>query len=142
MKRFGLLAVLVLASVDARADSPYDGPWKQSPLKDVAGMLRSCSYAAYAGLDQYVAAHPELAGGSGADHLAGWARLWQNSAAGEFLRGYRDAIAANPALLPSPQSAQQLLDAYQLEKAAYELVYELDNRPEWVRIPLNGILDL
>ncbi|MDE3189045.1 MAG: maltose alpha-D-glucosyltransferase [Acidobacteriota bacterium] len=115
---------------------------KQSPLKDVAGMIRSFSYAAYSGLDEYFAAHPELAGGSGADRLADWARLWQNSTAGEFLRTYCETIAANPALLPAPQDAQLLLDAYQLEKAAYELVYELDNRPEWVRIPLNGILDI
>ena len=116
---------------------------KQSPLKDVAGMIRSFSYAAHAGLDAHVAAaHAEIASGPGAGRLAGWARFWQNAVAGEFLRAYSEAIAAHEDLLPAAQDAQLLLEAYQLEKAAYELVYELDNRPDWVRIPLNGILDL
>ena len=115
---------------------------KQSPLKDVAGMIRSFSYAAYSGLSEFIAANPALAGSSDADCLAAWARFWQNSATAEFLRAYSETIGANPALLPSLESAQQLLDAYQLEKAAYELLYELNNRPEWLRIPLAGILDL
>jgi maltose alpha-D-glucosyltransferase/alpha-amylase len=51
-------------------------------------------------------------------------------------------MAANPALLPPPQRAQSLLSGYLLEKALYELLYELNNRPAWLRIPLAGILDL
>ena len=105
-------------------------------------MIRSFSYAAYSGLSEFIAANPALAGSSDADCLAAWARFWQNSATAEFLRAYSETIGANPALLPSLESAQQLLDAYQLEKAAYELLYELNNRPEWLRIPLAGILDL
>jgi maltose alpha-D-glucosyltransferase/alpha-amylase len=115
---------------------------KQSPLKDVAGMIRSLSYAAHAGLDQYLTANPEFARDSGYDRLAAWAILWQNSASAEFLRAYRETIAANPALLPSPQGSQTLLGAYLLEKALYELLYELNNRPAWLRIPLAGILTL
>ena len=115
---------------------------KQSPLKDVAGMFRSFSYASYSSLDQYLSANPDLARGSDADHIAAWGRLWQNAASAEFLRAYRETIAANPDLLPSPQQCQSLLGAYLLEKAIYELLYELNNRPAWLRIPLAGILSL
>jgi len=111
---------------------------KQSPLKDVAGMLRSFSYAAYAGLNAFAQRRPD-----DAKNLEPWARLWQNTVSTEFLRAYRLAIdAKNPKLIPQPAQAQLLLNAYLLEKALYELLYELDNRPAWVRIPLAGILTL
>ncbi|HUX27852.1 MAG TPA: maltose alpha-D-glucosyltransferase, partial [Terracidiphilus sp.] len=109
---------------------------KQSPLKDVAGMIRSFSYAAHAGLDRYLGANPD-SGGIGA-----WALCWQNSASAEFLRVYRETIAAHPDMLPSPKESQSLLGGYLLEKALYELLYELNNRPAWLRIPLAGILTL
>jgi maltose alpha-D-glucosyltransferase / alpha-amylase len=111
---------------------------KQSPLKDVAGMLRSFSYASYAGLSAFAQRRPE-----DAKNLEPWARFWQNAVSTEFLRAYRLAIdAADPKLIPQPAAAQLLLNAYLLEKALYELLYELDNRPAWVRIPLAGILAL
>jgi len=113
---------------------------KQSPLKDVAGMLRSLSYAAFSGLDQYVKANPDAAGD--AERLSAWSACWQNSVSAEFLCAYRKTLAAKPALLPSPPQAQSLLDAYLFEKALYELLYELNNRPAWLRIPLAGILTL
>jgi maltose alpha-D-glucosyltransferase/alpha-amylase len=115
---------------------------KQSPLKDVAGMIRSLSYAAYSGLDRFLNSNPELTRGHGAESLTAWAILWQNSTSSEFLRTYRETIAANPTLLPPPQESQALLAAYMLEKALYELLYELNNRPSWLRIPLAGILAL
>jgi maltose alpha-D-glucosyltransferase/alpha-amylase len=119
---------------------------KQSPLKDVAGMLRSFSYVAYSALNQHVAtnqtANQESARPADSQFLPAWAILWQNSASAEFLRTYRETIAANPAILPSPQQSQSLLGAYLLEKALYELLYELNNRPDWLRIPLAGILAL
>jgi maltose alpha-D-glucosyltransferase/alpha-amylase len=111
---------------------------KQSPLKDVAGMLRSFSYAAYAGLNAFAQRRPD-----DAKNLEPWARLWQNAVSTEFLCAYRHSIdAANPNLIPQPAQAQLLLNAYLLEKALYELLYELNNRPAWVRIPLAGILAL
>jgi maltose alpha-D-glucosyltransferase / alpha-amylase len=111
---------------------------KQSPLKDVAGMLRSFSYAAYAALNTYAQRHPE-----GAKNLEPWATLWQKAVSSEFLRTYQETIAAtNPDLIPQPAQSQLLLNAYLLEKSLYELLYELDNRPTWVRIPLAGILNL
>jgi maltose alpha-D-glucosyltransferase/alpha-amylase len=110
---------------------------KQCPLKDVAGMLRSFSYAAYAGLDHFTQRHPNTA-----RTLEPWAQLWQNAAATSFLSAWRTAMAANQHLTPQPQQAERLLNAYLLEKALYELLYELNNRPAWVRIPLAGILAL
>ncbi len=118
---------------------------KQSPLKDVAGMIRSLSYAAFTGLNRHVAAHPELAGDSRTGRLAAWAAFWERNASLRFLNAYRETAvsepgASRPALLPQWEDAQPLLGAYLLEKALYELLYELNNRPEWLRIPLAGIL--
>ncbi len=110
---------------------------KQSPLKDVAGMLRSFSYAAYSALDHFLQRHPGTQ-----KNLETWAELWQNSVSTEFLKAWRTAMQANPHLTPQPGQAQRLLNAYLLEKALYELLYELNNRPTWVRIPLAGILAL
>ena len=110
---------------------------KQSPLKDVAGMLRSFSYAAAAGLDRFGQRRPDIA-----RSIEPWAVLWQNAVSVEFLSAYRQTINTNPDLLPDRQSAQTMLDACLLEKALYELLYELNNRPTWVRIPLAGILAL
>ena len=115
---------------------------KQSPLRDVAGMLRSFSYAGFAGLKQYAAEHPDAAEQPDADRLKKWAMAWQNYAAGEFLAAYRETIGANSELLPPSQERQMLLDGYVLEKALYELLYELNNRPGWLQIPIAGILSL
>jgi maltose alpha-D-glucosyltransferase / alpha-amylase len=112
---------------------------KQSPLKDVAGMLRSFSYAAHAGLDRYLEAHPD---GAESGALNAWAGCWQSAVSAEFLHAYREAIAVNRQLLPPDEQAQPLLSAYLLEKALYELLYELNNRPAWLPIPLSGILNL
>ena len=110
---------------------------KQSPLKDVAGMLRSFSYAAYSALDHFVQRHPNTH-----KQLEPWAELWQNAVSTEFLHAWRNTVAAAPDLSPPPEPAQRLLNAYLLEKALYELLYELNNRPTWTRIPLLGILAL
>ena len=118
---------------------------KQSPLKDVAGMIRSFSYAARSGLNRFLERFPdrlEETRPGAASPFAGWAGFWEKAASAAFLGAYREAIAANPALLPPPQAAQSLLDAYILEKALYELLYELNHRPEWLRIPIDGILAL
>ncbi len=110
---------------------------KQSPLRDVAGMLRSFSYAAYSALDHFTQRRPGIA-----RTLEPWAQLWQNAVSTEFLTAWRTTIAANPHLTPQPLQAHRLLNAYLLEKALYELLYELNNRPAWAHIPLAGILAL
>ena len=110
---------------------------KQSPLKDVAGMLRSFSYGAYVTLMNYTARRPEdLA------RLLPWARLWERSVAGAFLRAYRETAAGAAYLPADPGDFRQLLRAYLADKVLSELLYELNNRPAWVRIPLEGILSL
>jgi len=97
-----------------------------SPMRDVAGMLRSFAYAASAAALQRGAQVP-------AD--------WEDRARGAFLDGY--LRTADASLLPPGQAAvEQLLAIFELEKAIYELRYELNNRPDWVRIPVAGILRL
>ncbi|MCA1561606.1 MAG: maltose alpha-D-glucosyltransferase [Acidobacteria bacterium] len=110
---------------------------KQSPLKDVAGMLRSFSYAAYAGLFAHTASRPaEFA------RLEGWARTWQSGAMAAFLHGYFDTAAGAQFIPADPHQRDALLQLFMLDKALYELTYELNNRPDWVRIPLWGIFEL
>jgi maltose alpha-D-glucosyltransferase/alpha-amylase len=115
---------------------------KQSPLKDVAGMMRSFSYVAFAGLKEYEENAGKLMEPSEAANLSKWALAWQNCASAEFLRTYEETIRKDPNLLPPSRDAQTLLDAFLLEKALYELQYEINNRPAWVHIPLAGILTL
>ena len=110
---------------------------KQSPMKDVAGMLRSFSYAAYAGLFAHSSTRP----GQFAE-LEPWARLWQTWASAAFLTGYL-ATAGHALIVPAePAQRNALLQLFMLDKAFYELNYELNNRPDWVRIPLAAILDV
>jgi maltose alpha-D-glucosyltransferase / alpha-amylase len=110
---------------------------KHSPLKDVAGMLRSFSYAANATLMTYTTRHPE-----DFESLEPWASLWERTVSAEFLSAYREATAGSDILPAAEEDFRRLLDACLLEKAMYELMYELNNRPTWVRIPLVGILAL
>ncbi len=115
---------------------------KRSPLRDVAGMLRSFHYAVYTVLlaqeaQGTVAPQPEIQ-----TSRASWAQLWHLWVSARFLKSYRDAASRALFLPRSSEELQVLLDAYILEKAVYELSYELNNRPEWVRIPLSGILQL
>jgi maltose alpha-D-glucosyltransferase/alpha-amylase len=110
---------------------------KYSPLKDVAGMLRSFSYAATATLMTYSIRHHEDFAS-----LEPWARLWERTVSDKFLSTYRETIKAGNILPPGEEDFRRLLDACLFEKATYELMYELNNRPTWVRIPLAGILAL
>jgi maltose alpha-D-glucosyltransferase/alpha-amylase len=74
--------------------------------------------------------------------LTGWAQHWQHAASAEFLSAYGETATRNAGLLPDPKAAQVLLEAYLLEKALYEVSYELNHRPDWLRIPISGILTL
>ncbi len=107
---------------------------KQPPLKDVAGMMRSFSYAAYAALFAFTVNTQD-------DYslLAPWADTWQRWAGEAFLSGYRAAIGTE-LIVSDTRQFNKLLTAFMLEKALYELGYELNNRPDWIRIPLLGIL--
>jgi maltose alpha-D-glucosyltransferase/alpha-amylase len=110
---------------------------KYSPLKDVAGMLRSFSYAALTGLGAATATRPE-----DVDRLAPWAEVWEKGVSLTFLGAYRAAVADARFLPSSPDDTDVLLQAWLTEKAVYELAYELNNRPDWVHIPLTGLLRL
>jgi maltose alpha-D-glucosyltransferase/alpha-amylase len=110
---------------------------KHSPLKDVAGMLRSFSYAAYSSLVSYTTRRPEAT-----ERLESWARLWERSASAAFLAAYRERIAGQGLLPETPAAEEALLRAYLVDKALYEVHYELNNRPGWVRIPLWGLASL
>jgi maltose alpha-D-glucosyltransferase/alpha-amylase len=110
---------------------------KQPALKDVAGMLRSFSYASYAALFAYAADRP-----ADFDRLEPWTRLWQTWAASSFLRAYL-AAARGASFVPRDHATlDAMLRAYLLDKAFYELVYELNNRPDWLAIPVWGLLGL
>jgi maltose alpha-D-glucosyltransferase/alpha-amylase len=110
---------------------------KQSPLKDVAGMIRSFSYAAYAALFAHAATRP-----GEFDRLEPWARIWQTWTTAAFLRAYFETVDRAPFVPADTEHRDALLRGFVLIKALYELNYELNNRPDWIRIPLWGIFDM
>ncbi|MEX2175472.1 MAG: maltose alpha-D-glucosyltransferase [Pirellulaceae bacterium] len=110
---------------------------KFSPLRDVAGMLRSYHYAAYAGLFAYTQDRP-----GDLDKLAPWAELWQQWVGAAFLQSYQTRADEANFIPQHPPEFTGLLDRFVLGKALYELAYELNNRPDWVRIPLGGVWQL
>ena len=113
---------------------------KLSPLQDVAGMLRSFHYAAYAPLLQQATA--ERSPHDALQVLGHWAQYWQKWVSTTFLKAYLEA-SRNAVFIPKGREEPgQLLDLFLLDKAVYELGYELNNRPSWVRIPLDGISQL
>jgi maltose alpha-D-glucosyltransferase/alpha-amylase len=113
---------------------------KRSPLRDVAGMLRSFHYAAYAALIALV--NRGIMRPDDLPPLESWANYWHVWICAAFMNTYL-AIAANGKFLPaSREEIEVLLDALLLEKAVYELGYELNNRPDWVKIPIQGIRQL
>ena len=107
---------------------------KSSPLRDVAGMLRSINYAAIAALLGSVDAR-----GENTTALEPLARDWEQRTSDAFLDGYRTTIAGCSSYPSDPAAAKTLLELFILEKAFYEVSYELANRPSWLRIPLEGI---
>jgi maltose alpha-D-glucosyltransferase/alpha-amylase len=113
---------------------------KRSPLRDVAGMIRSFDYVADAALFRQIelgALEPEQIA-----QLEPWTRFWYNWIAAAYLRAYLNTVQNSDLLPKSPAATAALLNAYLLEKAVYEVTYELNNRPDWVRIPLQGISQL
>jgi maltose alpha-D-glucosyltransferase/alpha-amylase len=115
---------------------------KQSPAKDVAGMMRSFGYAAYAALFAFTH-HTH------GDHhvLRQWADAWQQQVSAVFVETYLATMASGKkgratSPVPAPHAWTRLLRAFVLDKALYELAYEINHRPDWVRIPLTGIRKL
>ena len=109
---------------------------KHSPLKDVAGMLRSFDYAAFSALKSLTLERPE-----DLPQLEPYTQRWEAQVARLFLEGYAEAVRDTPLDLALPQ-AQALMRLFQIEKALYEIRYELANRPDWLAIPVLGLLAL
>jgi maltose alpha-D-glucosyltransferase/alpha-amylase len=110
---------------------------KKSPLRDVAGMLRSFDYAAYSELLTFTRQQPEEV-----DRLEPWAQIWRTWTSAAFFREYRRTVTPAGLLPADPDATCRLLDFFILEKTLFELQYELNYRPDWVTIPLLGILHL
>lgn len=113
---------------------------KALALRDVAGMVRSFQYAAYAALFGQVAGVPSDPAAQ--EMVASWAAAWNAYVSATYLRAYFDEVANRPFVSSSWSERRLLLDAFLLQKALYELAYELNNRPDWLPIPLRGILSL
>jgi maltose alpha-D-glucosyltransferase/alpha-amylase len=110
---------------------------KRSPMRDVAGMLRSFQYAAYVALFEEVASG--VSSPEAGPVLESWALYWERWVSAAFLQAYLNRVRGAEFLPESAEEREILLDTFLLEKAIYELGYELNNRPDWVRIPLQGI---
>lgn len=111
---------------------------KRSPLQDVAGMLRSFHYAAFGPLLAPLG-KAVVAEGTTSSKLLPWAESWNARVESCFLEKYVETSAGACYLPPSRNELETLLQLHLLEKAVYELGYELNNRPEWVGIPLAGV---
>ena len=111
---------------------------KRTPIRDVAGMLRSFDYAAYAAL---IEQHERGAISTETmDRIEPWARFWTHWTSVVFLKAYLGGARHGEFLPKTSKELKTLLEANLINKALYELGYELNNRPAWLRIPLQGIL--
>jgi maltose alpha-D-glucosyltransferase / alpha-amylase len=116
---------------------------KRSPFRDVAGMLRSFHYAASAKLFEEASAGVLAANARETlAELESWARYWERWVSASFLRSYLERARGASFLPASREELVLLLNVSVLEKALYELSYELNNRPGWAGIPLRGILQI
>ena len=112
---------------------------KRSPLRDIAGMIRSFHYAAYAAVRGQASTtlRPE-----DLPVLEEWARFWYLWVSATFVKSYLQFMAGTPILPQSREGMKVILDACLMDKAVYEVNYELNNRPDWVGLPLQGILQM
>jgi maltose alpha-D-glucosyltransferase/alpha-amylase len=110
---------------------------KHSPLRDVAGMLRSFDYAIRSALMDLGAGRADQL-----ERLEPWVRLWEERTRRAFLDGYQEGVGDAASYPEDGEHARALIELFTLEKALYEIRYELDNRPDWVGIPIKSVLDL
>ena len=108
---------------------------KHSPMRDVAGMLRSFSYVAAVAANHSTTERP-----SDRHRVGPLVQAWEHDTAAAFLGGYRNAGAENRALPPEADAAERLIGFFVIEKALYELRYEMNNRPDWLAIPLFSLI--
>ncbi|MDB4963548.1 MAG: alpha-amylase [Myxococcales bacterium] len=110
--------------------------FKRNPLRDVAGMLRSLQYASAAALRDGRHRPEDVA------KLEPWGRAWSDWVSASFLGGYLDRAKGTRLVPTNEKDLALLLDFFVLEKCVYEIGYELNNRPDWVEIPLRGLISL
>ena len=110
---------------------------KYSPLRDAADMIRSIYYAAYSALHQHTTAHP-----GDLPSLEPYALLWYRSISRLFLSSYRRAMGSGGILPESAEEQRILLRAFLLDKAIAGAVYDSRQRPEWLSIPVRGVLSI
>ncbi len=112
---------------------------KRSPLRDVAGMIRSFDYAAHFA----AARHASTTVDPGrVPLLEQWARFWYIWVTPVFVTSYLNTVRRSLLVPEGQREVTVLLDAYILDKAMYEIGYELDSRPDWLKVPIMGILRL
>jgi maltose alpha-D-glucosyltransferase / alpha-amylase len=109
---------------------------KSSPLRDVTAMARSFDYAAEAVLRE-VATEPERR-----RTLEPWAELWTREVTGAYLNAYLTTVKSASFIPERPEDLELLMAFHTLEKVIYELAYEINNRPDWIEIPLRGLARL
>jgi maltose alpha-D-glucosyltransferase/alpha-amylase len=109
-----------------------EGRIKRSPLRDVAGMLRSFDYAKWSAMKRVAQTE------TGVDKLLAELDSWERAVRETFLRAYADAMAGS-GLFSSFDDVRGLLELAEIEKLLYELRYEAANRPDWLHIPLSGL---
>jgi maltose alpha-D-glucosyltransferase/alpha-amylase len=108
---------------------------KAPAARDVAGLVRSIDYSTTAAYERALRTAPDESG-----RLAAALDVWRDRSSTTFVQAYREAMT-NPRLWPqAADDAAHLLDFFLIEKALYEIEYELSHRPHWVRVPLAGIL--
>lgn len=107
---------------------------KRSPLRDIAGMIRSFHYATYSGFTRNPSVRVE-----DKEFLAPWMNSWFQFVTGIFLKSYLNTVGESNFLPKKKNDFTILYEAFLIEKAVYELGYEINNRPEWVKIPIEGI---
>jgi maltose alpha-D-glucosyltransferase/alpha-amylase len=110
---------------------------KRSAFRDLAGMLRSFHYAANVTLQKHAALKPD-----DLPILEPWVDLWYHCVSAIFMNHYSKEIGDSMIVPSDNQQKTVLMDVFLLQKALYELSYELNNRPDWVIIPLKGILHI
>ncbi|TAH36941.1 MAG: maltose alpha-D-glucosyltransferase [Planctomycetota bacterium] len=113
---------------------------KRNALRDVVAMLRSFNYATHAA--QLRQEKLGVVPASRLPQLEPWGRHWNDAVTGVFLRAYLAQAGKSRFLPQAREELEALLALYQLERALYEVGYEMDHRPDWLQIPLQGILQL
>jgi maltose alpha-D-glucosyltransferase / alpha-amylase len=110
---------------------------KYCPLKDVAGMLRSIHYAVYQAYFKKISIRSE-----DKEYLGGWLEIWYKHISNKFIEAYIESSSDSSYLPKEQEQVEALLNVFILEKAVYEIGYEINNRPEWTLIPLRSLVEI